>query len=264
MRWIRNIGIGLVLMVAVNACFTPPNYPIAPQIEFVNNELKFVKNTAPQGLDTLRIVLKFTDGDGDVGTIKTNSTALEDQSEFFYFVNSTGDTRLTTNSQSNLTYSFKTLNPNFILNGTQRPAGPLPPLDCNSWTRKLASDNKTPVNPAEYVYYELNPNYYNIYVDYFIKNNDGTFARFDVREEFNSFPSCTADLSLNGSIIPNLSKEIGKNSPLDGKIKFNIVSLGIDFIFTIKTLKVKVYIVDRAGNKSNEVESKEFTLQSIR
>ncbi len=259
MRWIRNIGIGFVLMVAVNACFTPPNYPIAPQIEFVNNELEFVKNTAPQGLDTLRIVLKFTDGDGDVGIIDPSSKALEDQIEYYYFVSATSPPRLVSIDQSNLTYRFRRLNPNFVLSGTLNPPSSLPSLSCDSWTREFSKDKLTVLDT---VYYELNPSYYNMTIEYFTKNNDGTFTRFDVKEG-KSFPLC-GDLTLNGARIPNLSKDIGKSSPLDGKITFNYLTQGIDFVFSIKTLKLKVTIVDRAGNRSNEVESKEFTLQSIR
>jgi hypothetical protein len=263
MRWIRNIGLGLVLMVAVNACFTPPDFPITPQIEFINNELKFIKNPDPQGLDTLRVVLKFTDGDGDIGFPEVGQLPLKDQAVYYYLLNANGQVSLTKKEQSNINYRFKRLNPNFRM-----PAGSLfpgallpdfvPPFSCSSWELKRVNNIVT-----DTVYLERNPNHFNIFVDYFTKNNDGTFTRFDVDQYF-LFPFCNG-LVLNASRIPNLSKEIGKNSPLDGKIKFNIVSLGaIDFIFSIRTLKLKVYIVDRAGNKSNEVESKEFTLQSIR
>ena len=104
MRWIRNIGLGLVLMVAVNACFTPPNYPIAPQIEILNNDLAFIKNTNSIGLDTLRIVLKFTDGDGDVGVIRTQDLPLDERAVFYYLLNSNGQVSLTTIDRSNINY----------------------------------------------------------------------------------------------------------------------------------------------------------------
>ncbi|NOS57532.1 MAG: hypothetical protein HOP37_14930 [Cyclobacteriaceae bacterium] len=253
MRWIRNIGLGLVLIVVVNACFTPPDFPITPQIEFINNELKFIKNPAPQGNDTLRIVLKFKDGDGDVGIIPVNPIPLVDREEYFYLLNSNGQLSLIEKEQSNLTFRFKRLNPNFRL-----PNGkPLPELSCDNWSEKKVNNRV-----VDTIYYELNPRYYNMSIEYFTKNNNGTFTRFDIKEG-RFFPNC-ADGAFNGARIPNLSKEIGKSTPLDGKITFNYLTQGIDFIFSIKTLKLKVYIVDRAGNKSNEVESKEFTLQSIR
>jgi hypothetical protein len=248
-------------MVAVNACFTPPNYPIAPQIEILNNDLAFIKNTNSIGLDTLRIVLKFTDGDGDVGVIRTQDLPLDERAVFYYLLNSNGQVSLTTIDRSNINYRFKRLNPNFRMpnSGAKLPEF-ITPFNCTSW--ELEEDKNNVV--IDTVYIERNPNHFNIFIDYLIKNNDGTFTEFNF-DDFFIFPFC-GDAVFNGARIPNLSKEIGKNSPLDGKITFNITATigALDLLFSIKTLKLKISIVDRALNKSNEVESKEFTLQSIR
>jgi hypothetical protein len=248
MRWIRNIGLGLVLMVAVNACFTPPNYPITPQIEFINEELGFYKN--PAGFDTLKIALKFTDGDGDIG-LDDSFTDPKYAPQYFFFRNSSGQFILSTLNQSNVNYKFKRLNPSFKLPDF------VTPFNCNSWVLKKVNNVV-----VDTIYTELNPNHYNLFIDYYIKNNSGTFTKYDVDQIF-IFPFC-GDRSLNGARIPNLSKDPGKESPLDGKIKYAIKSIGLEANFSIKTIKLKISIQDRALNRSNEVESKEFTLQSIR
>jgi hypothetical protein len=258
MRWIRNIGLALMLMLAVDACFSPPDYPITPQIVFVNEELDFVSGTGSDGTDILKIVLRFTDGDGDVGIINENSTEMKEQSQFFYSLSSTGQVSLSTIEQSNINYRFKRLNPNFKMPGSENKLPDfVPPFNCTSW--ELEKDNQGKV--IDTVYTELNPNYYNIFVDYYIKNNDGTFTKFDIDKNF-FFPNC-GDRSLNGARIPNLSKDLEKSSPLDGIIRYNIKSAGIELLFSINILKLKITIMDRAFNRSNEVESKEFTLRSI-
>ncbi len=248
MRWIRNIGLALLIMTVVNACFTPPDYPITPQIEFINDELGFFKNST--GFDTLKIALKFTDGDGDVG-LDDSFTDPKYAPQYFFFRNSSGQFILSTLNQSNVNYKFKRQNPSFQLPDF------VTPFNCNSWVLKKVNNVV-----VDTIYTELNPNHYNIFVDYFTKNNNGTFTKFDVDENF-IFPFC-GDRSLNGARIPNLTKDPGKASPLDGKIRFAINSIGLDFLFSTKTLKLKITIQDRALNKSNEVESNEFTLQSIR
>jgi hypothetical protein len=43
-----------------------------------------------------------------------------------------------------------------------------------------------------------------------------------------------------------------------------MISAGFDFIFSIRTLRLKIKVQDRALNKSNEIFTPEFTLQSIR
>lgn len=248
MRGIRNIGLALLIMTVVNACFTPPDYPITPQIEFINDELGFFKNST--GFDTLKIALKFTDGDGDVG-LDDSFTDPKYAPQYFFFRNSSGQFILSTLNQSNVNYKFKRQNPSFQLPDF------VTPFNCNSWVLKKVNNVV-----VDTIYTELNPNHYNIFVDYFTKNNNGTFTKFDVDENF-IFPFC-GDRSLNGARIPNLTKDPGKASPLDGKIRFAINSIGLDFLFSTKTLKLKITIQDRALNKSNEVESNEFTLQSIR
>lgn len=57
----------VVFIVGFVTCIRPPDYPIIPRIEF----LSLSKNTMKQGNtpnDSLRLVLLFEDGDGDIGS----------------------------------------------------------------------------------------------------------------------------------------------------------------------------------------------------
>lgn len=60
------------LFVAFATCIRPPNYPIEPQIQLVGQ----TKTNMRQGSgfqDSLYITLSFTDGDGDIGGVGTDS-----------------------------------------------------------------------------------------------------------------------------------------------------------------------------------------------
>ena len=65
----KNVFITLLLLGVIGfaMCIRPPDYPIIPRIGF----LRMTKNTLKQGnalTDSLRLVLSFEDGDGDIGS----------------------------------------------------------------------------------------------------------------------------------------------------------------------------------------------------
>ena len=111
------------------------------------------------------------------------------------------------------------------------------------------------VNPQYYqirdtLYFTPNQNHYNIEVDFLVKDPsapDG-FREFDWREEF-----CT---TFDGR-FPVFSDN---ESSIDGTLKYTMTSLGFRALFSIKTLKLRVSIKDRAQNTSNFVMTPEFTL----
>ena len=104
---------------------------------------------------------------------------------------------------------------------------------------------------VDYFYIQENPYHYNFTVDFLVKNNDGSFTEFDFRKEFcetydGRFPVITDDARA-----------------LEGTINYSMVSSGFLPTFSIKTLKLAVTIYDRASNKSNTVETPEFTLGDL-
>jgi hypothetical protein len=101
------------------------------------------------------------------------------------------------------------------------------------------------------LYAVLNPDHYNIEVDFFVKEGS-TFVEFDWRKEF-----CT---TFDGR-FPILSDN---ENALDGTLKYNMESRGFKILFGDKTLKLRIEIKDRALNRSNVIETGEFTLAGIR
>jgi len=67
----KNIlGLSIVLMFVAQSCITPPEYPDEPVLTFVD----FQKDTVIQSKDTNVITIAFTDGDGDLGAVSTDTT----------------------------------------------------------------------------------------------------------------------------------------------------------------------------------------------
>jgi len=55
----------------LTGCFSEPDYPVTPQIEFVN--LKNLKSKGTANTDSVVITLSFKDGDGDLGLTSTDT-----------------------------------------------------------------------------------------------------------------------------------------------------------------------------------------------
>jgi hypothetical protein len=69
-KFITLIGITVLL-----SCTKPPNYPIEPVIKFVAwNKTTIVQGDSKQ--DSLKLILSFTDGDGDLGSDQTNISRI--------------------------------------------------------------------------------------------------------------------------------------------------------------------------------------------
>jgi hypothetical protein len=96
-------------------------------------------------------------------------------------------------------------------------------------------------------------------MDVFIKNPDGkTYTHVDPVTYF-SFEQCAPNF-FNGR-FPVLSSDLGKKSSLDGTIIYKYSSAGIYAQFHGKTIKVNVYILDRAFHQSNSVESDDIIIK---
>ncbi|HMP99207.1 MAG TPA: hypothetical protein PKC24_05450, partial [Cyclobacteriaceae bacterium] len=105
------------------------------------------------------------------------------------------------------------------------------------------------------VYYELNPDHYNIFVEYYTKNPNGSFSLFDWRTEL-------CGTTFDGRFP--LLKDQDRASPLEGRLRYAMTSIGFRQLFSLSTLKLRITIQDRALNQSNTVESPEFRLEDIR
>jgi hypothetical protein len=104
---------------------------------------------------------------------------------------------------------------------------------------------------VDYFYLRENIGHYNFKVEFFVKNNDGTFTEYDFRKEF-----CE---TYDGR-FPVLTD---KERALEGVINYSMVSTGFLPTFSIKTLKLAITVYDRALNVSNRIETPEFRLEEI-
>ncbi len=230
----------IVLLLLFNGCFETPNFPVVPEIEF--DQIVFREVPGLQNQDTLKITIKFKDGDGDLGFDPTNpADESGEYSEIFYYIDNNGDL---------IVYSTRS-RPGF--------EDLLPPYEhpytCTNWV----------INPTiggdivmDTVYFEQNPNHYNIFVEFFVKNPDGSFTEFDWK--FIQPGACGTD--FNGRFP--LLKDQTRPSPLEGRLTYDMQSIGFRPFFNLRVLKLRVTIQDRALNRSNTIETPEFTLDDIK
>lgn len=237
------------------SCFDPPEYSNVPTIEFDKVTFVDVPNTSDP--DSLIIIVRFKDGDGDLGldANAASDTLFPYQSRTFF------DT--IPNSPLGYYFPYNPLNPDmvFITYSTRRTNKNYDTLPLFTKPYNCVNYEIMTVNgKLDTFYFQRNPYHYNIRVDYLVKNNDGSFTEFDWTEEF-AYPQC--GITFDGR-FPILSRDLSRSAALDGKIRYGMASTGFNILFSIKTLKLRITIFDRALNRSNAVETPEFTLQQIR
>lgn len=266
MKAIKSFLLFAFSLVVVSSCFEPPEFSTTPEIEL--NDLYF--RDLSSGLDSLVLEVRFKDGDGDLG-LDPNIDLNSPYHELNFFLDDV-DGKITT------------------IRSRSKPGNEdLPPFEtpytCTSYafdtlyvTRRDPQTNRDYFDETynvidsffvdETKYYALldtfyvrkNLDHYNILVKYLVKDgNTGEFNEFDWQTLY-PFPRCGEN--FNGR-FPILFKD-GKKNPLEGVIRYGMVSSGFNPLFSSKILKLKVQIKDRALNISNEIETPEFTLVGIK
>jgi hypothetical protein len=257
MRWIRNFTVILVLMWVVGACLKEPENSIVPQIQY--QSIAF-KHEMPAAVDTLIVTVKFTDGDGDLGidgdenAIYTSPTDSTDINTPYYY--------LYDSARNNVWYPVHANNLllpkgyHYVNYASYRKIHTFPfdtlsaTVDCANWEFRPS--------PADTLCVRNNPYYNNFFMDVFTKNPDGTYTYVNPITYF-SFEKCVPNF-FNGR-FPILSSDLGKKTSLDGTIIYKFVSAALYSEFHAKTIKVKVYILDRAFHQSNIVESDDLIIK---
>ena len=281
------------LLASLGSCFNPPEFPVTPEIEY--KKIEFVDSA----VDSLTLYLTFQDGDGDLGLDNTSPVYLSDPYNINYFFQETGKTdpntgRLILDTITTFTDTYPQTKVQYEILQIKNPQGKLvvprtrnkagysflPAYNCADYEYIL--DRKLLI-PAQYAgvldrkqmkidslsdpvtkkttYYQIrdtfliyvNPNHYNIEVDFLVKEGLD-FVEFDWRKEL-----CTQ--SFDGR-FPVLTQQEGTG--LDGTLKYSMNSLGFIALFSVKTLKLRVRIRDRALHTSRWIETPEFTLDKIR
>lgn len=257
-----------ILIILASACFKAPEFPVEPRIEFDKMIYKHV-----DGMDSLTFFITFTDGDGDLGLADSdtycnlsdedNSICFQNTVHLLYRNSETGeygivDTSTPCNGPSNcytskftilkpdrtpISYKDKRTNPDYAaLPAFQKP------YSCINWQVITVNDIVT-----DTIYVMRNPDHHNFEIDFMVKNPNGTFTEFDFTKEYD-YPNC--GVSFDGRFPILFSDHTG--SPLQGVIRFRIGSQFLRTQFSLKTLKFKIQIKDRALNKSNIIETPEI------
>lgn len=294
MKLIKGLGLLSLLLIVSGSCFDPPEFPIEPQIEF--EKIEFINSVSPSDFDSLNLYILFKDGDGDLGFYETAEDISNPyHNAFFYQERPDGKLEplstvsgyigedeydllevpepnngklvvFSTRKKSEYSYLPQT----FDCSNYEYLGGPLDPTKGSDGRRLLIERSARPLlgpgvklvdsiprdNPQYYqirdtLYYTPNADHYNIEVDFLVKDPSapGGFKEFDWQQEF-----CT---TFDGR-FPVFSD---KKSSIDGTLRYSMTSLGFVALFSIKTLKLRVSIKDRARNRSNVIETPEFTLQ---
>ena len=277
---------GLLLFgisVLVTACFDPPEFPINPEIDF--EDIYFREAKAPGQSDSLVLTISFRDGNGDLGL---SATQIDPPfHDLDYYLASGGDTipvekySLYTNFPQfikvppNTTGKLITVRTQKQSDYAYLPAYVDDFTSCTyyTYTSVFVNDpDKAIIDPAtttvdtvlspqgypkihvlvDTFYYKKNPTYSNIEVEFWVKEGNG-YKLFDWEKEY-----CTSSFNQR---FPTLSEGEG---PLEGSLQYAMVTSGMKAIFSIKTMKLKIRILDRSLNLSNVAETPEFTLDKIK
>ena len=285
MKILKGISTFLFFSILFGACFDPPSFPNTPYIEF--ESLVFVEGKTLTDNDSLNLTIRFQDGDGDLGLPADEIDEPYNNLNFFLVNNGELEKVGTWIRYNDLPPVIKPKPGQQGKLATVRTRnepglGSLPPYtipySCINYIYDsvyVSEENKnifddtynlyktltSTTNPKLYVlldtfYYEINTYHSNITVDFLVKQNDGTFKEFDWVTEF-----CVADnapgISFDGR-FPVLGEKTG---PLEGTLKYSMVSSGFLALFSVKTLKLRIQVYDRALNASNVLETAEFTLR---
>jgi hypothetical protein len=235
-------------------------FPIEPYIEF--KSFKFGKSNIGSW-DSLNVEFYFRDGDADLGLSGAYVYPYHYRN---YYLKSNGTKHIFSDDTFSDSFkkSFLAKLPELITYKDRKIIGldTLPkfitPFSCTNW-ELVTNQNRV----IDTVYYQLNPNFYNLYVDYYVMNN-GSWVKFDDDPGL-TYPNCIE--GFNGRFPPTDVFDfhtdgspfyLEKISSKEGVITYSMRSFAFTTFFSGKKIKLKVRIQDRAFHKSNEIETSEI------
>ena len=242
-----------LLLLGLFSCFEEPTLPAAPSIQF--NSIEFIEGDGGEIPEMLVLHIDFKDGDGDLGLSSDHNDPPFQQANYFKDNNGKLLTRRSINDP-NYSWLPPYEMPFNCMNYTD-------PAQTLYFTADLVDDSFNIVDTIEidgvvhygvqdYIYFENNEDHYNIDVDFLVKEANNTFVEYDWRKLW-------CNQSFDGRFPP-----LGDGEKIvEGKLAYEMKSIGFLQIFTIKALKLRVTIKDRALNHSNTIETPEFTLGDI-
>ncbi len=275
-------------LISCNDDDKEPDYPIEPYIEFA--DIKFIEGSGAFK-DSLILNFHFRDGDMDLGLDEDMPSDYDfPYHPINYFLENNGGLSMVTTTKQIGYPPF--LNVPSDQHGklvTVRTRGKdgyhfLPEFNCYNYNfdsvyvlesnKEIFDESynliRSTSNPEGYqlldtFYYEMNENYFNILVDFLVKQPDGSFTQYDLQKE-------TCDpVGFNGRFqrITGIKKGIvSKSGPFkikgysskDGALQYDMESTGLRIVFASKTIKLRIKIKDRALHDSNVIESNEILI----
>ncbi|MEM7108664.1 MAG: hypothetical protein AAF519_10600 [Bacteroidota bacterium] len=248
------------IFLTVNSCVDDPEFADMPRIEF--ESITYVEQRNFDEADSLIITINFEDGDGDLGLEPDENTPPFNERN--YFSNKTGN---------EFNFGVETLEDLLVISDTAT-IDSLRPLAnsqfaCLFWDEDpeifVQDPDGNSVQLDTTVYYRLNERHNNIFIRFYNDiNNDGMIDEETEELDFRTInPSgCSANYDARFPVLDDLDG----SSALEGSISQALVQL-ISFRETAflgdRLSKLKVYILDRAGNRSNTIVTPEFFLRDI-
>lgn len=225
----------LLLAFIFMGCPEPPEFENTPRIKFENLEFSTRQNEDQPNIaeDVLTLTIYFEDGDGDLGL-----SDRDQEPAYFALLNENNE---------------------LIFIGSQPNLPPYSPLN---WLAVSENDTLETVRgrngildvfvTADTFLIERNESYYNIFIKTFYQppgENDFIEFKWEEAPYFQTF---------NGR-FPILNTE-DYSRPINGTLSYNLVSLGFRGIFRNYPMYIETYIIDRAGNKSNVIQTETIQL----
>ncbi len=219
----RKSQLGILFLVfGILSCYPKPELPVAPSIRLENY---YFKETDTNTKDSLKIVLKFEDGDGDLGISANNIYPPYHLYDFFVF---NGDTLKIGDNDT------------------------LPEFNCRDYEIIRKELDSAKGFKVDTIYVQRNKNHYNYYVDFLVKEGN-EYKVYDFWEEGCSPPIYNRFFPLNRE---------GGERPLKGTLIYG-TALAFRLAFRYDSIKLRIQIQDSSLHKSNVVETEPFMITDI-
>ena len=291
MKLIKGLGLLSFLVFVTGSCFEPPEFPVAPQIEYERIEFKGVPLP---GVDSLILYLRFKDGDGDLGLGKGREHNIEPFQDSFFYQERNGQVEPLTVEPGSIDDEFYDLihipNPEngklVFFRTSKNPAYSFLPqtYHCSSYEflagpvqagnpqdgrrvviEKRALASLDPLVQLVDSFPKNDPQYYQIKDTlYYTPNPDHFNIEVDFLIKDPTAPGGFIEFDWQKEYCTTFDGRFpvfsDKKSSVDGTLRYSMESVGFQEIFSIKTLKLRVQIKDRNLNVSNVIETDEFQL----
>ena len=216
----------LFIFSVLASCTDRPTFPNTPSMGL--NEFYF-REIQDLSLDSLVVKLKFEDGDGNLG-LDANETDPP----------------------------YHLMDPVTVGGDTLRFGDPGTPEEYNcvdyEILRKETIVNDSLIVTSDTIYVIRNPDHFNFFLDFLVKNPDGSFRVYDPALERNCAPRYHGRY-----FVLNTARDI---RPLEGELQYGVIS-GFRLLFRNDIIKMRIQIQDRALNKSNIIETDEIRISDI-